>query len=54
MKKHIIFLHVWKAINHTFFLALNYFWYFFLSTDEYLPHTVLDWKVIGQANIIQT
>ena len=29
MKKHIMFLHVWKAINHTIILALSYFLYFF-------------------------
>ena len=47
MKKHIMFLHVWKAIDHTVLLALSYFPYHFLvSTDEYLPHTVLDCKVI--------
>ena len=54
MTKHIIFLYIWKAIDHTVLLALSYLWYIFsLSTDEYLPHTVLEWKVIGlQANII--
>ena len=47
MKKHIMFLHVLKAIDHTVLLALSYFRYFFLlSTDEYLPHTVLDCKVV--------
>ena len=47
MKKHIMFLHLLKAIDHTVLLALSYFRYFFLlSTDEYLPHTVLDCKVI--------
>ena len=41
-----MFLHVWKAIDHTIILALSYFPYFFLvSTVEYLPHTVLDCKV---------
>ena len=41
------FLHVWKAIDHTVLLALSYFPYIFLvSTDKYLPHTVLDCKVI--------
>ena len=40
-------MHVLKAIDHTVLLALSYFWYFILlSTDEYLPHTVLDCKVI--------
>ena len=29
MKKHIIFLHVWKAIDHTVLLTLSYFWIFF-------------------------
>ena len=46
MKKHIKFLHVWKAIDHTVLLALSYFRHFLLSTDEYLPHTVLDCIVI--------
>ena len=47
MKKHILFLHVWKAIDHTIILALSYFWYnFLLLTGEYLPHTVLDCKDI--------
>ena len=47
MKKHIMFLHVWKAINHTIILALSYFRYFFLLlTYKYLPHTVLDCQVI--------
>ena len=46
-EKHIFFLHVWKAIDHKVLLALSYFPYLYLvSTDEYLPHTVLDWKVI--------
>ena len=45
MKNIYIFLHVWKAIDHTVILALRYFPYFILvSTDEYLPHTVLDCK----------
>ena len=31
---------------HTVLLAISYFRYFFLlSTNEYVPHTVLDWKV---------
>ena len=48
MNKHIFCLHVWKAIDHTVLLAPSYFWeIFLLSTDEYLPHTVLDWKLIG-------
>ena len=43
----MIVLHVWKAINHTLSLAFIYFRYnFLLLTDEYLPHTVLDRKVI--------
>ena len=47
MKKHIMFLHLWEAIDHTIILALSFFPYFFLVwTDEYLPHTVLDWKVV--------
>ena len=47
MKKHEIFKHVWKAIDHTVLLALSYFPYLTLvSTDEYLPHTVLDCKFI--------
>ena len=47
MKKHVMFLHVWKAIDHTIILALRYFRYMFLlSTNEYLPRTVLDCKVI--------
>ena len=47
MKKHLMFLHVEKAIDHTVLFALSYFQYLFLlSTDEYLPHTVLDCKVI--------
>ena len=47
MKNHIKFLHVQKAIDHTVLLALSYFQYLFLlSTDEYLPHAVLDCKVI--------
>ena len=29
MKNMYFFLHVWKAIDHTFFLALSYFRYFF-------------------------
>ena len=35
-------------------MALSYSWYcFLLSTDKYLPHTVLDWKVIDpQANTL--
>ena len=42
-----MFLHVWKAIDHTIILALRYFWYnFVLLTGDYLPHTVLDCKVI--------
>ena len=42
-----MFLHVWQAIDHTVLLTLGYFRYFFpLSTDEYLPQTVLDCKVI--------
>ena len=42
-----MFLHVEKTINHMVLLAISYFRYFFmLSTDEYLPHTVLDCKVI--------
>ena len=37
MKKHIMFLHVLKAINHMVLLALSYFRYFFLlSTDIFL------------------
>ena len=53
MKKHIMFVHVRKAIDHTVLLAFSHFWYTFSPlTDEYLPHTVLDCKVIGpQANI---
>ena len=47
MKNHIIFLHIWKAIDHTIILALSYFLdIFVLLTHEYLPHTVLDCKVI--------
>ena len=46
-QKHIIFLHVWKAIDPTIILALSYFWNnFLLLTDEYLSPTVLDCKVI--------
>ena len=42
-----MFLHVWKAIDNTIILALSYFQYIFLLlTDEYLPHTVFDWKGI--------
>ena len=45
--KNMYFLHAWKAIDHMVLLALSYFRYLFLvSTDEYLPHTVLDCKVI--------
>ena len=37
MKKTIIFLHVWKAIDHTIILTLSYFWYnFLLLTGENL------------------
>ena len=40
-------MHVWKAIDHTIILALSYFLLnVLLLTDEYLPHTVLDCKVI--------
>ena len=40
-----IFLHLLKVIV---LLALSYFWYTCLpSTEEYLPHTVSDCKVIG-------
>ena len=47
MKNIYIFLHVWKAIDHTVLLAPSYFPYLILVlTDEYLPHTVLDCKVI--------
>ena len=37
-----MFLDLWKAIDNTALLALS----FLLWTDEYLLHTVLDWKVI--------
>ena len=47
MKNIYFFLHVWKAIDHTVLFTLSYFWYFFpLLTDEYLPQTVLDCKLI--------
>ena len=48
LMKNIYFsFHVWKAIDHTVILTPSYFWKFFLlSTDEYLPHTVLDCKFI--------
>ena len=47
MKKSIMVLNVWKAIDHTAILALSYFWYtFLLLTGEYLPQTVFDCKVI--------
>ena len=48
-----MFLHLFKAINHKIFLALSYFWHnFLLPTDEYLPHTVLDYKVVSYFNVI--
>ena len=35
------------SIDHTVLLALSFFLYLFLlSLDEYLPHTVLNCKVI--------
>ena len=44
IKKHTILLHIWKAINHRFILALSYFGYNF---EEYVVHTVLDsWTVM--------
>ena len=53
MNKHLMFFHVWKAIDHTIILALRLFRYnFLLLTDAYLPHIVLDCKVIDpQATI---
>ena len=42
-KKHVLFLHAWKAINHMNILELSYFRYnLLLLIDEYLPHTVID------------
>ena len=38
MKKHIIFLHVWKAIDHTIILALMNIFLTQFWTEKFLIH----------------